>query len=64
MNIHAKFCDLCKSDGDLVLAVCRYQGDVGRWFEACDVHQEQVEGYGLPTVQFQFPGDVDPLDFE
>lgn len=62
MKLRATFCDLCKADGDLVPAVCRYNGGTG-WFDACDVHQEEVERFGFPTVPFDFTGDVDPDDF-
>ncbi len=62
MIITATFCDLCKGDGELVLAVCSYRTEDGH-FHACEEHKEQVESYRFPTFKFRHLGDVDPSEF-
>lgn len=50
-------CDLCISDGDVVLATGQYTTDEGQTFPACDDHLEQCKGYGFTCCPFQRPGD-------
>ncbi|MCF7788619.1 MAG: hypothetical protein K9N47_21025 [Prosthecobacter sp.] len=52
-------CDLCLSDGEVVLAAGRYITPEKQTYHACDEHLEECKGYGFVTVDFKRPGDIE-----
>ena len=59
MEIRIKVCDLCKLDGEPIIATGRYYApEAYGWFDICDEHLAQV-GDNFQTVKYELPGDVD-----
>lgn len=58
METSVCLCDLCLSDGALVLALGTYTTDEGNRFHACGEHLEEVKGYGFSTRPFEREGNI------
>jgi hypothetical protein len=52
-------CDLCFSDGDVVLAAGQYTTPEKKTFHACDEHIDECRGYGFEVLDFKNPGNVE-----
>jgi hypothetical protein len=59
MLLYAAFCDLCRGEGELVIATHTYRTDSGTW-HCCEDHAGQAQASGFMPQELQTPGDVDP----
>lgn len=60
MLVKAHFCDLCRTEGILRVAVGFYETDEDQIWDACPTHLKEVKRYGFRVVRFASPGDVNP----
>jgi len=63
MRIQANFCELCASNGIIKLAKGYYTTDLGRHWDACGSHLEQVKKHQWEIEMYNTLGNVNPNYF-
>ncbi|MGW8324245.1 MAG: hypothetical protein ACWGNI_00985 [Desulfobacterales bacterium] len=60
----ARFCDICAGDGKVVLARGSYRFTAGgHRYDACRKHLVETDKAGALTIDFDFVGALNPIDF-